>query len=58
LVQVYNITGQKVATLANKTYGKGSYTLQFDAVRLPTGICIVRAVLGNTVHTNKITLIK
>jgi|AntRauMFilla1563_2_1112583.scaffolds.fasta_scaffold01319_5 hypothetical protein len=58
LVQVYNITGQKVATLANKTYGKGSYTLQFGALNLPTGIYIVRAVLGNTVHTSKITLIK
>lgn len=58
LVQVYNITGQKVATLANKTYGKGSYTLQFDALKLPTGIYIVRAVLGNTIQTNKITLIK
>ena len=57
-VEVYNVAGQLVATLANKDYQAGRYQLRFDAHMLASGMYLVRAHLGGKVFTRKLTLIK
>jgi hypothetical protein len=57
-IRVYNVLGQKVATLANKVQEAGQYQVQFDAAQLSSGIYFVRMVTDGKVFTRKITLMK
>jgi hypothetical protein len=58
VLEVYSITGQKVATLANKGFKAGQHTVRFDASRLSSGVYIYRILAGTFSATNKMTLIK
>lgn len=58
LINVYNITGAKVATLANGTYTAGNHQVNFNGTNLSSGIYFVRSTINNKVSINKITLIK
>lgn len=56
---VYNVLGQRVATLLNnKKYTSGSHTLSFDASNLASGIYIYRIEAGSFVSQKRMTLIK
>jgi hypothetical protein len=55
---VYNILGQKVATLVNSYMQAGSYTYQFNASKLASGIYIYRIEAGNFVSAKKMILMK
>ncbi len=57
-LKVYNILGQEVATLLNKELSAGSYTFDFDASKLSTGVYLYSIQSGNFAQTKKMILIK
>ena len=58
-MEVFNMLGQKVATLINQeAKSAGSYSVQFDASRMASGLYLYRLKAGDTVITKKLTLIK
>ena len=57
-LDVFNIQGQKVATLINEMKTAGTHTATFDAVGLSSGIYIYRLQAGNYMMTRKMMLVK
>lgn len=57
-MDVFNIIGQKVATLVNGPQAAGEYQVDFSANNLPSGIYLVRLESGKDILTAKVTLIK
>ena len=57
-LNVYNLTGQLVATIDEGTRSAGSHSVNFDAGHLSSGVYIYRLTAGNDVITKKMTLIK
>lgn len=57
-LEVYSITGQKVATLANGIQAAGYHNVSFDAGNLASGVYLYRLTAGNTVKTNQMVLVK
>jgi hypothetical protein len=55
---VYNILGQKVATLVNNFMQAGNYTYQFNAGKLASGIYIYRIQAGSFTSSKKLVLMK
>ncbi len=55
---VYNLLGQKVATLVDEVQQAGNYTVNFNASSLSSGIYIYELKFGNSVLRQKMTLIK
>ncbi len=58
LLEVFNMQGQQVATLANSTKQAGNHSVTFDASDLSSGIYLYRLTAGNQVVTQKMTLVK
>lgn len=57
-IEIFNILGQKVHTLTNKSYEAGFYTIPFQADNLSSGIYIYTLSAGNFTTTKKMALIK
>jgi hypothetical protein len=57
-VEVYNVMGQRVATLVNSEMAAGSHTVTFNAANLASGTYIVRMQSGNFNAIQKMMLVK
>ncbi|HET8866292.1 MAG TPA: alpha-amylase family glycosyl hydrolase, partial [Gracilimonas sp.] len=57
-LEVYDLLGRKVQELVNERQEVNSYTVQFDAKNLSSGVYIYRLKAGGKVFTKKMTLIK
>ncbi len=57
-LSVYNLLGEKVATLINDTMESGSHKVEFNASGLASGIYLVKMTSGNFSDVIKINLLK
>lgn len=57
-LEVFDVLGRSVATLVNNRLAPGSYTINFDAAGLSSGVYLARLTSGNMVSTQKMTLLK
>lgn len=55
---VYNLVGEKVATLLDESKDAGFYDVQFNSDNLSSGVYIYRLTAENFVQTKKMTLIR
>ncbi len=55
---VYNILGQKVATLLNKELSAGTYSVRFDASKVSSGVYFYTLKAGDYLLTKKMILLK
>ncbi len=55
---VYNLLGQEVKTLVNEFKESGTYTINFDAVGLNSGVYIYKIESSGFTQTRKMTLLK
>jgi hypothetical protein len=57
-LEVYNLLGQKVATVTNGFYSSGMHSVTFDASALSSGVYVYTLKSGQQMHSRKFTLIK
>lgn len=57
-VTVFDVLGRQVATLVNDNLTAGTYTTQFDAASLPSGMYMYRLTLNNQQIVNRMLLLK
>lgn len=57
-LEVFNIQGQRVATLVNAAQTAGTHTVTFDASNHASGVYLYRLQVGSQILTKKMTLIK
>jgi hypothetical protein len=57
-LSVYNLLGQKVATVINKYLASGTHSYQFDGSKLASGVYVYRITAGNFTDTKKMVLLK
>ncbi len=55
---VYNLLGQRVATVVEGQYEAGTYSVRWDASRFATGVYLYRLESGSYSQTKKMMLIK
>jgi hypothetical protein len=58
LLEVYDITGKKVAQLVNETETAGTHLYQFNAGNLPGGVYITRLLFNTITTTRRMLLLK
>lgn len=57
-LDIYNVTGQRVATLVNAQQAAGYHSITFDASRLASGLYLYRLQAGSTSITKRMMLVK
>jgi len=57
-LKVYDVLGSEIMTLVNEEIPVGSYTVEFDAVNLSSGIYFYRIQAGGFLQTKKMVLMK
>jgi photosystem II stability/assembly factor-like uncharacterized protein len=58
ILKIYDVLGREVATLVNEVKNAGSYTVQFDASKLSSGVYFSRMEAGKYVGIKKLLLLK
>lgn len=57
-LDIYNVLGQKIESLAGKEYPAGNHTVSWDASYSPSGVYFYRLTVGNETLTKKMILMK
>jgi hypothetical protein len=57
-VDIYNMNGQKITSLADTNFEKGTHQLSWNADGMPEGVYFIQLIAGKEVHTHKVVLIK
>ena len=57
-LKIYNIVGQEVSTLVDEVKQPGTYTVEWDAGGMPSGVYFCRLEAGNFVQSRKMLLLK
>jgi hypothetical protein len=57
-LEIFNSVGQKVVELVNGQQAAGSYTVNFDAKDLSSGLYLYKLTTPTYTQTNKMLLIK
>lgn len=57
-LKVFDILGNEIKTLLNKFISSGNYTIDFNAINLPSGIYIYKLKFNNIVETKQMVLLK
>jgi hypothetical protein len=57
-LKVYDVLGNEIAVLVNKSQGAGSYSFNFDASNLASGLYIYTLNTGNFTSSKKMMLLK
>jgi hypothetical protein len=57
-LKVFDVLGNEIATLVNEEKPSGSYEVEFDASKLPSGIYFYRIQAGSFVETKKMLLLR
>ena len=57
-IGVFDVRGQKLATLANQNYQPGNYTVNWNASANATGVYFISLMISNTRLTQKVLLLK
>lgn len=57
-LSVYNLLGEKVATLVNNVFAAGSHTVDFNAANLTSGMYLYKIEAGEFVSVKKMSLLK
>lgn len=57
-LRVFNVHGRVVSELVNEDKQAGSYSVSFDASKLPSGVYLYRLEAGGQVRINTMTLMK
>lgn len=58
VLEVYNVLGQKIATLVQGVMNAGSYTIPFDARELPSGVYLYKLQSGSFISTKRMMVVK
>ena len=58
IIKIYNSIGEEVTTLIDKTQPAGSYSVNFNAKNLSSGVYFYQIIADNWVSTNKMLLVK
>ncbi|NCT16480.1 MAG: T9SS type A sorting domain-containing protein, partial [Flavobacteriales bacterium] len=56
--EVYNVMGQKLATLVNGVVTSGNHTVTFDATNFASGMYLYKLTVGNFTSVKSMMLIK
>lgn len=57
-LEVFDVLGRQVTTLASGVYAAGTHSVQFDGRSLASGVYLVRMQSGRRVQTMKMLLVK
>jgi len=57
-VRVYDLLGREVATLMNEVKDPGTYTVEFDAKGLASGVYVCRLTSGSFNAVKKLMLLR
>jgi len=57
-MKVFNVMGQLIEVIAEGSMNGGAHVITWDASQLPSGIYLIHTEAGNTIHQQKVMLLK